>query len=122
MKNCKRCEHKKVCDNYTANLCNSCYWNKDVIKPSNDECPFFKDKNKIIELPCKVGDSVYYYSPTLNDILEHEVKKIDIRCFADAKIITFGTEVFGCFGLSDFGKTVFLTREEAEKVLKEINR
>ena len=78
-------------------------------------------ENGVIVPPCKVGDKVYViedwvYSKFLE---EKEVGAISIQGTND-----FSKELWedcrgGLIGaFADFGKTVFLTREEAEKALK----
>lgn len=74
-----------------------------------------EEKGLLIKLPCKLGDIVYY--PFAGKIL---VKKI--ICFMvckNAKITVFFNNPLdeGC-ELEDFGKTLFLTREEAEEALR----
>ena len=68
-----------------------------------------------VELPCKVGDTVYY--PFAGKVLERQ-----IVCFVyrNGATITFFDECLteSC-EITDFGKTVFLTREEAEQALRE---
>ncbi len=64
-------------------------------------------ENGVIVLPCKVGDTVYelkYYHCCTNPELD----------FYDIDEKTFGLDM-----LNKIGKTVFLTREEAEQALKE---
>ena len=61
--------------------------------------------------PCKVGDKVYWFN-LINTIVEAEVIQIGL----DAK--TESGYVYD-IPFSDFGKTVFLTKEEAEEKLKE---
>ena len=86
--------------------------------------------NGVIVMPCKVGDTVYYYSPDYGTILPYFVESINIRYWGDEGehcIYTFetnclhGDELIDSidFELDEIGKTVFLTREEAEKALKE---
>ena len=67
----------------------------------------------VIVLPCKVGDTVYHVFPK---------KGIQTNTVRQIRIGSCGMNIFdfnGFFEPSDFGKTVFLTREEAEKALKE---
>lgn len=71
------------------------------------------EKRTNVELPCAVGDTIYtIYSDEDGSLIEEltvsEVTTQKIR--AD----------YGCsFRYGDIGKTVFLTKEEAEKTLKE---
>lgn len=71
-------------------------------------CPEFKDKSKITELPCKVGDTVYQADR--------------IRIYQSRiKNIIFDTDG-AAFDKNAIGKAVFLTREEAEKKLEELSK
>lgn len=81
------------------------------------ECEQFKDKSRFIELPCKVGDTVYRigggdYS---GEIFEWDVDHIEI--YADELVIIDDSD--NVISPYEIHKTVFLTREEAEKALKE---
>ena len=72
---------------------------------------------KLIHLPCKVGDKVYHIYE--NNVEEDTVHSIYVDCWNNLSIKLRWqrkrTE------LEDIGKTVFLTKEEAEKALKERN-
>lgn len=80
------------------------------------------EQGTLIELPCKVGDTVYFVCGY--NIAEYKVCEIwydgilfQFRCYNDEyanehKVFSFFDE--------RIGKTVFLTREEAEKRLKEL--
>lgn len=69
-------------------------------------------QGKLLKLPCAVGDIVYSAS-SYSGVLSHEIRKIQFDkdgCFACSNLK---------FPIGDFGKTVFLTKEEAEAALKE---
>lgn len=83
--------------------------------------------NGVIVPPCKVGDTVYYFSHRpfnmslqANTIYEADVVRIVTSRFGTSLII----QIHDKYGvtetpeISSFGKTVFLTREEAEKSKK----
>nr|DAL09396.1 MAG TPA_asm: hypothetical protein [Caudoviricetes sp.] len=76
---------------------------------------------RLVVLPCKVGRRVFALLDTDKHISECEVKQIGMG----NKIGFIGLEPIGARGreygvaLNGFGKTVFLTREEAEKALGE---
>jgi hypothetical protein len=76
----------------------------------------------VIVLPCKVGQRVFALLDTDKHISECEVKQIGLG----NEIGFVGLEPIGARGreygvsLNGFGKTVFLTREEAEKALAEM--
>ena len=75
---------------------------------------------RVVVLPCKVGQRVFALLDTDKHISECEVKQIGMG----NKIGFIGLEPIGARGreygvsLNGFGKTVFLTREEAEKALE----
>ena len=68
---------------------------------------------RLVVLPCKVGDTVYF--TLLGRIIEKPVFSI-VSFSASARIYCDGTSEY--FRPEDFGKTVFVTREEAEAALK----
>ena len=75
-----------------------------------DRLAYYEDldeQGRLVVLPCKVGDTVYRVWPYRKPIItEHKMHDItEIAKYIDA------------FGIT-FGKTVFLTREEAEKALE----
>lgn len=120
MATCKDCIKADVCK----------YKNEDVSKGTKvkdliTDCQSFKDKSRYIELPCKVGDTVYKVmdiESVHRQILEMKVLSIEIKDTTNffAKTVKKYRYNYGAFTLYDFGKTVFLTREEAEKKLREI--
>mgnify|MGYP000673683022 CR=1 FL=1 len=79
-------------------------------------------EGRAIILPCKVGHRVFALLDTDKHISECEVKQIGLG----NEIGFVGLEPIGARGreygvsLNGFGKTVFLTREEAEKALAEM--
>ena len=118
MASCKDCMHEEVCSIFSSDL------NED----GAEKCVCFKDRNRFVELPCKVGDAMYILtndSPT--GIEESQVKKIElIKMQSKTKIRLTVPCVYDDWGsaqweigVNDFGKTAFLIREEAEKALKE---
>jgi hypothetical protein len=84
------------------------------------------EQGTLIELPCKVGDMVYFAVNNGWDCAEID----EIHIFKDDIVFEWVqydrgyelTELWDCgdFSIKDIGKTVFLTREEAEKRLKEL--
>ena len=100
---CKDCLHYKMCDyGRIGRLCSD-----------------FTDKSEWVHLPCKVGDTVYCFAPCFDEerqpkIRVAEAKVVDIKTIATVP----GME----FDVGKIGKTVFLTRDEAEKALAERSR
>ena len=98
-----------------------------MFKTSAETCQDFKDKSKMIELPCKVGDTVwcitdngkiveriartFRYLAELGIEIEATKWEYDKRCRMQLKTSIIHSD--------DIGKTVFLTREEAEQALRE---
>lgn len=82
----------------------------------------------VIVPPCKVGDTVYciVFCPAINKlsvskgfVREIRITKNDITInIVDCEQIKYANLNIN-ITCDDFGKTVFLTREEAEKTLKE---
>lgn len=83
-----------------------------------------EEQGRLVILPCKVGDTVY--APTRNFISEFRVSQFDFGGYEKPYLwvewyLTKGiTGDFRIDGISatEIGKTVFLTREEAEAALK----
>lgn len=71
------------------------------------------EQGKLLKLPCEIGNTVYFVS-SYSGICEHEIRKFQLD----------KNGWYACsnlkFKVSDFGKTVFLTREEAEAALNEL--
>jgi hypothetical protein len=82
------------------------------------------EQGKMLELPCKVGDTVWeiFYSKYEERILELEVTQIvmhetiSYRCKTKTRCLYS----YGWVKNEDFGKTVFLTKAEAEQKLKQL--
>ena len=73
----------------------------------------------LIELPCKVGDTVYYETFIRGEskgIIPHKVIGFVLA------VTTQNMNGLGCTNvpIRDFGESVFLTKAEAEKKLKEL--
>ena len=73
-----------------------------------------KDR-RLVMLPCKVGDTVYF--ALIGRIIEKQVFSI-VSFSNSTRIYCGGTSEY--FRPEDIGKTFFLTREEAEKALQEM--
>lgn len=96
------------------------------LKEYND----LEEQGKLLKLPCAVGDTVYAYCSEFG-ILEYEVDNIVISKDITYQCSSYSGPVGDCLSecldeiepdISDFGKTVFLAREEAEAALKELDR
>lgn len=86
------------------------------IEVTNAELADYLLENGVITLPCKVGNKVYVFVNWCDYTNCHfEGCAGCLKC-NDKGIVE---RKFNYSMLDDFGKTVFLTREEAEKELKE---
>lgn len=87
-----------------------------------------EEQGRLIKLPCKVGDVVYAYCDEFG-ILEYEVDSIVIDKHITYQCSAYSEPIGDCPSecldeiepdISDIGKTVFLTKSEAEAKLKEL--
>ena len=107
---------------YNANL--ECAKQYEQISMWLKELKSYKDAEEqglLVRLPCKVGDTMFRINKgAKNPIIELTVTQIDItRRSYNLEVIDRDCGELMCFK-NDIGKTVFLTREEAEKKLEEI--
>lgn len=102
-----------------------------LIRELYEKLAEFEDKQEkglLIELPCKVGDIVYIiptYENSLNEIVTGDITGFAI---GDNPVNNININLnIGKRGklyqpsFDDFGKTVFTTREQAEKALEKLN-
>ena len=119
MGTCKDCIHEGVC------------WKQEELlseREWGEEQECCEDANLYVKLPCKVGDIVYI----INDYDKFEIYKCRVNefSFSMSKPVMVIDRLIGsyvlqrCRGmyLSDFGKTIFLSREEAENALKALKK
>jgi hypothetical protein len=80
-----------------------------------------EEQGLLVRLPCKVGNTAFRINKgAKNPIIELTVTQIDItRRSYNLEVIDRDCGELMCFK-NDIGKNVFLTREEAEKKLEEI--
>ena len=130
---CKDCLHYKLCRDNDLD-----YDDSVVIKSTCGKCLHYTDRSEWVHLPCKVGDVLYFVKnntdaccpvcnkydgydnychlknksyPELSEIPVCNKQFIEIvECAADLMLIVKN--------IDKFGKTVFLTRKEAEKALE----
>ena len=120
---CKDCVHYEMCKEWCSGI-------DEYIDPKGKEnqepCEHYKDKTRFVELPCTVGDRLYYANKTLTEVCEATIIKIEINYFTSPQIwftIDYISSIVGkCRhrGKADLmlNKTLFFTYEEAEKALK----
>lgn len=82
-----------------------------------------EEQGLLLRLPCKVGDTVYlvgtYRNPSIDEMGVEDIFLRDGEVYIGLIDITDSDYTDTIRG-SDFGKTVFLTREEAEKALADM--
>ena len=111
---CKDCVHYKICKE-DIELHHDFY---DCLEVDGVEkhCEYFKPKSRFVELPCEVGQTVYFIGKLTQQIVPSKVFSISyneggFHLFCANYLIVTVTE--------QLGKTVFLTKEEAENALSE---
>lgn len=136
---CKDCFLYGHC-RYDVHICKNEKGEYIQFPESNDVgkvCEGFKDKSRIVELPCKPGDKVYLigFYPWESECGKCEhfmqggfgypcecLKTEDGRKAPECRTIQeyeFDLcDILNTVGWGDFGKTVFLSREEAEEALR----
>ena len=80
-----------------------------------------EEQGRLVKLPCKVGDIVYGIS--MGKLISLTVNEISIFYMKGEKIINVkcqNNDEFRNYVEREFGKTVFLTKSEAEQKLKEM--
>lgn len=116
MKTCKNCFHYDVCGKKPP---------EDTPFSAEQYCPNdFKDKELIVELPCRIDDQIYILKGRYKGkkCIKTEIVKADIDCFTigEAKrpiadICDEEGDFFTCLGAEDF----YLCYEAAEQAMKE---
>lgn len=110
---CKDCLHCGICNKKSLELKN---------------CLEFKDRSKFVELPCKVGDTMYYIASKYD---KHKKTTVDYVNTGIVSDILFGKTMIPHIAVFDeehkctivdtkeeLGKIAFFTKEEAEQALK----
>ena len=121
-KACKDCIHYNLCQRLDA--CFEYYNAPSPIHLPETCSACFKDKSRFIELPCAVGDKAWWLTTANWQQTEWKTEEVRVSMLqqkADKswKIrLTHNSSVFD-ITTEDIGKTVFLTKEEAENALKE---
>lgn len=110
MSKCIDCLHYNIC---TFGKC-------DIISG----CPFYTDRSEWVHLPCKVGEKTFLLLERTSggfDIVKSKCIRITDNGYGKRYSMYFDCAEIGNtleYDIDDFGKWVFLTREEAEKALE----
>ena len=128
---CKDCIHYDVCGGYTLSDLDSDVFHyarecrTDEIPDIEERCNGFKDKSRFVELPCNVGDTVYYiegayYKSKRQTVTPIKATEMSWKCDGSGRDLGFALIANGTrYKFSSIGKTVFLTRDDAERALAE---
>lgn len=116
MATCKDCLHHDLC---------KCVGTIKMYPEKSDGCSFFKERSRFVELPCKVGDTVWYIRDCSDwvDACQQPCKVCSIDCSSYRTVYREDWEVYE-FLVEDikdvidvfmnFNKDFFATCEEAE--------
>lgn len=112
---CKDCIHYDVCDDCGLRF----------IVDVEDKCKEAKDKSRFVELPCKVGDKLYFIYPndefnegcSIETVVDVSVRGVYISPFISGECAEQNYFV----PWENLNREYFLTREEAEKALERRN-
>ena len=85
-----------------------------------------EEQGLLIKLPCKVGDTVYWINNYHGDTESKKITQVQVQTYTFwlscglCVMIANLTEDIPCIDkeITEFGKTLFLTREAAEEVLR----
>ena len=108
MVSCKKCIHYAVCADF---------YDDEIERTA--PCSFFKDRSLFVELPCSTSETLFVIEDSGEIIIDKVETIVTIGYDED-----FSQSRLDCYSgkhyyVKDIGKTVFFTREEAEKALKE---
>lgn len=109
------------------------YWDEGNFKAAEKLATYedLEERGLFVRLPCKVGDMVWdnvFGYPESYEIKAFSYGYCDSYVEPDIEdqIIfyyeNYSGSITGAFPMSEIGKTVFLTREEAEKKLEEMKK
>lgn len=116
--NCENCLHYDACKTH---------YSLGTLALINGNCSNYDDRTEWLRLPCRVGDTVYYFrggyykkNRSNWEITPIKVTEISIKIDKSGRVMPLSIIANGTrYPISSIGKTVFLSREEAEKALKE---
>lgn len=110
---CEKYEHGRILTNEEADK-----WN---------EYKQLEEQDLLLRLPCKVGDTIYRVNAGAKEpVIKMRVLQVHYKQLHKDRIIiridAINDNDMGesCYLLEDIGKTVFLTKSEAEQKLKEM--
>lgn len=129
MSKCIDCLHYEACKGtyYTAKGCdNIALYDFDGEMYADSGCEDFTDRSEWSHLPCKVGDTVYYFdgayylkNKSMWKIKPIKVTELSTKIGRSGKLYPLSIIANGTrYPLTSIGKRLFLTRKEAEEALE----
>ena len=110
MANCAECVHVEVCKDYI----NAVLGDVDESQMCGDDCEFYKDRSRFVELPFVIGDTVYVH--VHGTVEEGKVAGFFLgKCGQTLEIVVSTEPIHAAIINYDF---VYRTFEEAERALK----
>ena len=123
-------------ENYMKANCMECAEQHEKLANWLEELKSYKkveEQGLLVRLPCKVGDTVWdndLGSPASYKIVAYSLGYCEGYVEPDVEveneiiyyISNYSGSITGAFAVSEIGKTVFLTCEEAEKKLEEMKK
>ena len=107
---CKDCIHYEACHDMYYEEHATRHFDPEKHN-AEKECGYFKDRSRFVELPCKLGDTVYYFNSD-GEIYSQKVSGFIVNFVG----ILVDSDVM--FDSHLMGDRFFSTREEAEQALK----
>lgn len=129
---CKDCIHYEACHDMYYEEHATRHFDPEKHN-AEKECGYFKDRSQFIELPCKVSDTAwilvryknggdYFYTGIVTGVHVTDRKtiyKLPYKRFNYIVIRFVQTDSLKHINFNEIGKTVFFTKEAAERFLKE---
>ena len=118
MASCNDCIHNEICQQIEGPF---------NIIDADMNCADFKLRSRFVELPCKVGDTLYSNNQFIQSARVMAIYidgnggmfDLEITAYNDERFLGFEKFVDKDYTFEDIGVNLFLTREEAEQALKE---
>lgn len=111
MATCKDCIHNCVCSLWRREEGQDV---KFYAETEDGKCEHFANKSRFVELPIRVGDKAFVLM--FGRVITFIVERIELDSLEDAPTMRMhhGKHLIWEIELSEVGRTVFPTREEAE--------
>lgn len=130
---CKDCiNYRMCCSKGIAPRGNALFRDLDGVE---NGCDFFKYKLRFAELPCLIGDKVYF--PYTGENYPQKLVLLKLNIVNVGKVVSFTTDGYGAhirvqfrengctertFYADEINKKVFFDKEKAEEKLKELKK